>query len=69
MCNASTKKDDILTLIKVEFKDKFADILIIYFFTSTLRRLDLKNDTNNFIDPKYKFFIFKLNIFNILNFF
>ncbi len=69
MCNANTKKDDILTLIKVEFKDKFADILIIYFFTSTLKRFDLKNDTNNFIDPKYKFFIFKLSISNILIFF
>ena len=68
MCNANTKKDDILTLIKVEFKDRFADILIIYFFTSTLRRLDLKNDANNFIDPKYKFFIFKLSISKVLIF-
>jgi hypothetical protein len=69
LINNKTKIEDILTLLKVEFKDKFADILIIYFFTSTLRRLDIKNDTNNFIDPKYKFFIFKLKISNILIFF
>ena len=69
MINANTKIDDILTLLKVEFKDKFADIIINYFFTSTLKRLDINNDTNNFIDPKYKFLIFKLNISYILTFF